>query len=134
MLILTIQTEEIESLGFQKRQKRKCSTFFTRKIYNHNLIFIKEPQTSAPPRPRCITNTHAFRPAPSVTYKPRPPACRQSWLWPEAEPAALTSAGERGRIPKQFRQTHWWEAQKALSCSEESKGLADSQTPELSIL
>ncbi|KAL0628252.1 Histone demethylase UTY [Plecturocebus cupreus] len=62
-------------------------------------------------------------PAPSVTRRPRPilppnptPRAVSPRLWPAAEPAALTSAGDRGRIPKQFRQTHWWEASKALSC------------------
>lgn len=54
--------------------------------------------------------------------------------WPSAEPPTLMSASSRGSIPEQFRQTHWWETWKALSCSEESKDLARSQTTELSIL
>lgn len=102
--------------------------------------FIQETQIGAPPRPACaLSVTRAPPPGRQSHEAPphtplRPPRAVSPWLWPAAEPAALTSAGDRGRIPKQFRQTHWWEASKALSCSEESKGLAGSQTPELSIL
>ena len=103
------------------------------KICHQNLIiFIKEPHTFMRPR---LCQSHTRRPAPcAVSHVQAPPPGCQSRRWPAAELAALTSAGDRGRIPKQFRQTHRWEASKALSCSEESNGLAGSQTPELSIL
>lgn len=120
---------------YQKKKKKLLPAL--QSIIINNLSF-KDSKPASFPQGFCKPRQFTMRSHPLTVnhIKVPPPPANWVWalLWPGAEPVALTSAGDRGHIPKQFRQTQWWEASKALSCSEGSKGLAGSQTPELSIL